>query len=58
MAEVKAKVVVAFNDRTENNKMRKVDSVLTVPEERAKKLENLGYVKRVQNITENKEEKG
>lgn len=44
MAEVKVKVVKAFRDRTADMVLRKEDEVLTVSEERAKLLSDLGFV--------------
>ncbi|MBQ8803472.1 MAG: hypothetical protein IJZ53_07565 [Tyzzerella sp.] len=40
MADVKVRVIEGFNDRTDNNKYKKKNSILTVSEERAKKFKN------------------
>lgn len=50
MAEVK--VIEAFRDREADLILRKKDEVLTVSEERAKKLIGLGLVKVVEEKTE------
>lgn len=52
MEEVKVKVIEEFKDRTEDLKLRKKDEVLTVSEERAKKLAGLGLVEFVENEPE------
>ena len=46
----KVKVIEGFKDREDNLKYKKKDSVLTVSEERARKLEGLGFVKRIPEI--------
>lgn len=51
MDEVKVMVIEGFNDRTDNLKYKKKNSILAVSEERAKKLEGLGLVKRIQEPT-------
>ena len=45
-------VTEAFRDRTADLELRKVDEVLTVPEERANKLIGLGLVKLTEEPTE------
>ena len=44
MAEVRVKVKEEFRDRTASLKLRKKDEILTVSDERAKKLAGLGLV--------------
>ena len=53
----KVKVTEAFHDREDGNKLIEKDTVLTVSEERAKKLEGLGLVKREEKPVKNKAEK-
>lgn len=52
MEEVKVKVIEEFKDRTDDLKLRKKDEILTVSEERAKKLAGLGLVDFVENEPE------
>lgn len=47
VTEVKVKVVEEFKDCTADLRLRKKNETLTVSEERAKKLEGLGLIKRV-----------
>ena len=54
MAEIKVKVVKEFRDRTADLELRKKDTVLTVSEERAKKLIGLGFVEVVKTPNEDK----
>ena len=62
MAEVKVKVLEGFNDREDNLKYKKKDSILTVTEERASKLVGLGLVERIEEVkkpkTNNAEKEG
>lgn len=55
MATVKVKVIEGFNDREDNLKYKKKDSILTVTEERAKKLVGLGLVERMEELEKPKE---
>lgn len=57
VAKVKVKVIEGFNDRTDS-KYKEKDSILTVSEERAKKLEGLGLVERVKETGKAAEKKG
>ena len=52
MEEVKVKVIKEFKDRTEDLKLRKEEEILSVTEERAKKLVGLGLVEVVENEPE------
>lgn len=57
MAEVKVIVTEAFRDREADLELRKKNEILTVSEERAKKLIGLGLVKVVEKETESQEPK-
>lgn len=48
VTEVKVRVVKEFRDRTADLQLRKKGETLTVSEERAKKLEDLGYTEVIQ----------
>lgn len=56
MADVK--VIREFRDKTEGLKLRKKDEVLKVSEERAKYLEELNLVERIQKEKKETEKKG